>query len=67
MARLLTRFFPLSLFLLQWLPAIAADEVPTEKASPLVVVAFLVLLVGACAGYGIYLVWSNKQKPGKEE
>ena len=67
MARLLSRLTPLSLFLLQWLPAFAAEEVPTEKASPMVVVAFLVVFVGACAAYGIYLAMAKKQKPGKDE
>jgi hypothetical protein len=66
-ARLLSRLSPLSLFLLQSLPAFAADEAPVEKASPVVVIGFLVLLVGACVGYGIYLVWAQKQKAQKDD
>ena len=66
MARLLSRI-PLLFVLLQWLPVLAAEEAPTEKASPLVVITFLVLLVGACAGYGVYLMMSNKGKPEKDD
>jgi hypothetical protein len=66
MARLMSRLSPL-LPLLLWLPAFAADEVPAEKASPVVVVAFLILLVGSCAAYGIYLIMANKGKPEKDE
>ena len=66
MARLLSRLPVLFLFL-QWLPAYAIEEAPVEKASPLVVISFLVLLVGACVGYGIYLLMAQKGKPGKDE
>ena len=66
--RYLLRLSALSL-LLPSLPALAAaaQEAPTEKASPIVVVSFLVLLVGACAAYGIYLAMANKGKPEKDE
>lgn len=61
MARLISRLSPLFLFLM-WLPAYAAEEAPVEKASPIVVIGFLVLLVGACAGYGVYLLMAQKGK-----
>lgn len=66
MARLLSRF-PALFLLLQWLPAFAAEEAPVEKASPIVVIGFLVLFLGACAGYGVYLLMSQKGKPEKDE
>ena len=66
MARLLSRLSPLFL-LLMWLPAYAAEEAPVEKASPIVVIGFLVLLFGACAGYGVYLLMANKGKDGKDQ
>jgi len=54
---------------LSWLAAYAADaaDAPVEKASPVVVIGFLVLLVGACVGYFVYAAWANKRKPGKDE
>lgn len=66
MRSLLLRLPALFLFL-QCLPAYAIEEVPVERASPIVVIGFLVLLVGACVGYGVYLRWSKKQEPGKDQ
>lgn len=66
MARLLSRL-PLLFLFLQWLPAFAAEEAPVEKASPVVVITFLVLLVGACAGYGVYLAMANKGEPEEDD
>ena len=45
----------------------AAAEAPVEKANPLVVVAFLVLFVGGCAGYFIYLIWSKNKESAKDK
>ena len=64
-ARLISRLSPLFL-LLFWLPAYAVEEAPVEKASPIVVIGFLVLLVGACVGYGVYLLMAQKGKNDKE-
>lgn len=66
MSRLLSRL-PLLFLFLQWLPAYAVEEAPIEKASPVVVIAFLVLLFGACAGYGVYLLMAQKGKPDKDQ
>ena len=43
-----------------------AADAPVEKANPLVVVAFLVLFIGGCAGYFIFLMWS-KNKEAKDK
>ena len=67
MTRLLSRLSLLFLLLLQWLPACAIEEAPVEKASPVVVIAFLVLLVGGIAGYGIYLALAQKRDPAQDE
>ena len=59
MSRLLSAAF----CLLASLSALAqeAKEVPTEKASPLVVVLFLVIFVGSGVAYAGYLWWQNKR------
>ena len=44
----------------------SAAEAPVEKANPLVVVGFLVIFVGGCAGYFVYLIWS-KNKEAKDK
>ena len=64
----MNRLLSILLFLLASFPAFAqqAAEAPVEKANPLVVVAFLVLFIGGCAGYFIYLMWS-KSKEAKDK
>jgi hypothetical protein len=39
-----------------------AAEAPAETASPLVVIGFIALFVGACIAYVIYAVLINKKK-----
>jgi hypothetical protein len=66
--RAMNRLLSIPLFLLACLStfAQAAAEAPVEKANPLVVVGFLVLFVGGCAGYFIYLMWA-KNKEAKDK
>jgi hypothetical protein len=40
----------------------AAADAPVETASPLVVIAFVALFLGACIAYVIYAVLINKKK-----
>ena len=54
-------------FVLSLLPLIAfaqekAADAPAEAASPVVVIAFLALFVGACLAYVIYAVIATKKK-----
>ncbi len=67
MVKTLSRFAP---FLVS-ASAFAQAEPPTEKASPLTVVIFLVLFVGSCVGYFVYVWWkqrkSREQGEGKEQ
>ena len=68
MSRLLSRLSALVLlFPCLAAYAAAAADAPAEQASPMVVIGFLVLLVGACVGYGLYLVRSHKDKSPKSE
>jgi flagellar basal body-associated protein FliL len=59
MAKIFARFF----FLLVAFSAYAqaAAEAPVDKASPVTVIIFLLLFVGSCAGYFVYLWWSQKK------
>ncbi len=41
-------------------------EAPAEKASPIVVVVFLVLFVGGCAGYFLWMWWEQKKRRQQE-
>ena len=41
-------------------------EAPAEKASPIVVVVFLVLFVGGCAGYFVYMWWEQRKTRRQE-
>ena len=63
MSRLESKLFALAAAL-AWLPAFAIDaaDAPAETASPMVVAGFFVLLLGGCAGYVGYLIWSAKKK-----
>ena len=63
MARILSAL-PLFLYSVAAVAADAAKEAPVEKADPLVIVGFLVLFVGGCAGYVAYL-WYTKGKEAK--
>jgi flagellar basal body-associated protein FliL len=42
--------------------AAAADEAPAEQASPITVILFLVLFVGACVAYVGYAWWNRKKE-----
>ncbi len=39
-----------------------ATEAPTEHASPLTVIVFIVMFVGSCVGYFAYIWWGRKKK-----
>jgi hypothetical protein len=58
MARLLAGF----ILLLTICSAFAQAEVPTEKASSLTVIIFVVMFVGCCVGYVGYTWWGRKKK-----
>lgn len=58
MVKSFSRLFPL----LVAASAYAAEaEKPAEKADPLIVVVFLVLFVGGCAGYFVWMWWEQKK------
>lgn len=47
--------------------AVTPADAPAERASPVAVIVFLVLFVGGCVAFGVYLWWnSRKEKPGAE-
>ena len=57
--------------LYRFLPLLAASSVyaqsadaPTEKASPVTVVIFLLLFFGSCAGYFVYVWWKQRKNKG---
>lgn len=58
MARLLAGF----ILLLTMFSAFAQAEVPTEHASPITVIIFVVMFVGCCIGYVAYTWWGRKKK-----
>ena len=62
MAKALFSLFPLLIAA----SAYADAEVPAEKASPIVVVVFLVLFVGGCAGYFVWMWWEQKKSRQQE-
>ena len=43
-------------------PALAQTEAPTEHASSLTVIIFVVMFVGSCVGYVAYTWWGRKKK-----
>jgi hypothetical protein len=45
----------------------AQAEPPTEKASMLTVAIFLLLFVGGCLGYFVYLWWTHKHSGADTE
>ena len=63
MLKLPFRFLPFFVAL----SAFAQAEAPTEKASPVTVVIFLVLFVGSCAGYFLYVWWNQRKSRGEGE
>ena len=68
MTKALYRFFPLLIAASAY--AQTADA-PTEKASPVTVVIFLLLFVGSIAGYFGYVWWTQRkvkaEAQGKEQ
>ena len=58
MVKTLSRFVPLLIAA----SAYAQAEPPTEKASPVTVIIFLLLFVGSCAGYFAYIWWNQRKK-----
>ena len=67
MSRLIARLSPLaSLLPLLAHAAEAAKDAPADKADPIVVIGFLVLLLGSCAAYAAYL-WKSKKGEQKPE
>lgn len=44
----------------------AAKDAPAEQASPAVVIGFLVLLVGGCVAYFVYLMKSKKDEKAED-
>ena len=65
MAKVLSALFP---FLMVWsaFAQTSGAEPPAEKASGITVVIFLLLFVGSCVGYFVYLWWTKK-RPQKDE
>jgi flagellar basal body-associated protein FliL len=44
-------------------------DAPAEQASPVTVIIFLVLFVGACVAFGAYIWWNSRKagaNPGAE-
>jgi CHASE2 domain-containing sensor protein len=60
MAKALFSLFPLLIAASAFAQSTGA-EAPAEKANPFTVVIFLVLFVGGCAGYFVYLWWSQRK------
>jgi hypothetical protein len=62
MAKLLCSAILLFLSLQAWAQK-AAGDVPSEQASPVVVVAFLVIFIGGCITFMAYVWWRGRGKP----
>lgn len=60
---MLKRLLPM-LFLAAPFLARAADaaDAPAEQASPITVILFLVLFIGACVAYVAYAWWTRKKE-----
>jgi hypothetical protein len=58
------RFLSTLLLFIYSVAAFAADkaDAPVEKADPMVVVGFLVLFFGSCAGYVAYLLYTKRKE-----
>ena len=59
----MSRFLGSMLMLLVSMQAMAqkaVDEAPSEQASPVVVWAFLIIFVGGCIAFPIYLWWKGR-------
>ena len=63
MARLLA-FLPL--LLVSIAQAQSTTEAPTQSASPIAVIAFLVLFGGSIVAFVVYLWWQNRGKKPNE-
>ncbi len=63
MVKALYRFLPLLVASSAYAQSTGADA-PTEKASPVTVVIFLVLFFGSCAGYFVYVWWKQRKSKG---
>ncbi len=59
MVRLLAGFL---LFLTIFSAYAETTEAATEHASPVTVIIFLVMFVGSCVGYFVYIWWGRKKK-----
>ena len=57
---MLKRLLPL-LFLAAPFLARAADDAPSEQASPVAVILFLVVFIGGCIGFVAYVWWTRKK------
>ena len=66
MSRLLTTLV-LQLAALSVYAQSAKPEAPTEQASPLTVLVFLVLFVGSCLAYAGYIWWRRDKDKSSEE
>jgi hypothetical protein len=65
----MSRFLSGIFLLLAILPAFAQGkpEAPAEKADPLVVLLFLVLLIGSGLAYAGYLWWQHRKHPPEKD
>ena len=67
MSRLIARLSPVAALLpLLAFAQEAAKDAPAEKADPVVVIGFLILLLASCGGYAAYL-WKGKKGEQKHE
>jgi len=42
-------------------------DAPAEQASPVAVIVFLVLFIGGCVAFGVYLWWNSRKPEAKPE
>lgn len=64
MSRFLGSMFMLLVSLQAFAQKAAPADAPSEQASPIVVWVFLIIFIGGCIGFPIYLWWRGRGKKG---
>jgi len=67
MSRSFSRLLPILAAWLTYAAAAAPADAPAEQASPIAVIVFLVLFVGGCVAFGVYLWWSSRKGEAKPD
>jgi len=67
MSRSFSRLLPILAAWSTYAAAATPADAPAEQASPVTVIVFLVLFLGACVAFGVYLWWNNRKGGAKPD